>query len=254
MFGCSSEAWKAEVTKRLVRPSRCRAGWRQMVATLWGGECFRTVSHRTHFVYDLGKSRGELHFSHGTFMYSGKPFYGHHWDPNTESPALSLKEHLLWRLPLLRPGGLLKSFFPMHTKDEALRDELATHLRLLERQGVIAGWHDRRILAGHEWAGVIDTYLQTAHIILLLVSADFLASDYCYDIEVQRAMARHEAGEARVIPVILRAVDWHSAPFGKLQALPKDGHPVTSWANHDEALLDVARGIRVVAQEMIFHP
>jgi hypothetical protein len=86
------------------------------------------------------------------------------------------------------------------------------------------------------------------------VSADFLASDYCYDIEVQRAMARHELGEARVIPIILRAVDWYSAPFGKLQALPKDGHPVTSWSNHDEAFLDVTRGIRVVAQEMVFHP
>jgi hypothetical protein len=78
-----------------------------------------------------------------------------------------------------------------------------------------------------------------------------LASNYCYDIEVQQAMARHETGEACVIPIILRAVDWHSAPFGKLQALPKDGRPVTSWSNQDEAFLNVARSIRVVAETMV---
>jgi hypothetical protein len=87
-----------------------------------------------------------------------------------------------------------------------------------------------------------------------LVSADFLASDYCYDNEVQQAMARHDAGEARVIPVILRPVDWHSAPFGALQALPKDGRPVTSWPTHDGAFADVARGIRAVAEALSRRP
>jgi len=142
-------------------------------------------------------------------------------------------------------------FFSYAHRDEDLRDELAKHLRLLERQRIIAGWHDRRIPAGGEWAGEIDTHLQTARIILLLVSADFLASDYCYDIEVQQAMARHEAGEARVIPIILRPVDWHSALFGKLQALPKDARPVTSWPDRDEAFLDIARSIRRVAEAAV---
>jgi len=145
-------------------------------------------------------------------------------------------------------------FFSYAHRDEDLRDELANHLRLLERQRIIAGWHDRRISAGDEWAGEIDTHLQTARIILLLVSADFLASDYCYDIEVQQAMARHEAGEAIVIPIILRPVDWHSALFGKLQALPKDGRPVTSWPNRDEAFLDIARSIRRVAEVALSRP
>src|SRR3954471_1709733 len=111
-----------------------------------------------------------------------------------------------------RPAAPISLFYSYSHKDEALRDELETHLSLLKRQGVIAGWHDRRIEAGTEWAGAIDKNLEEAGIILLLVSADFLASPYCWDVEVRRAMERHEAGTARVIPVILRPVDWHSAP------------------------------------------
>ena len=118
-------------------------------------------------------------------------------------------------------------FYWYSHKDEALRKKLETHLSLLQDQGVISGWHDRRIEAGTEWDGAISKNLEEAGIILLLVSADFLASRYCRDVEIKRAMERHEAGTARVIPVILRPVDWHTAPFGKLQALPRDGKPVT---------------------------
>ena len=89
-------------------------------------------------------------------------------------------------------------------------------------------WHDRRIAPGQEWAGEIDDALEHADVVLLLVSADFLASDYCYDKEMTRALTRHEQGSARVVPVILRPCDWQSSPFGKLQALPLDGKPVTS--------------------------
>lgn len=103
-------------------------------------------------------------------------------------------------------------------------------------------------------AGQIDTHLETAKIILLLVSADFMASNYCNEVELKRAMERHESGKARVIPIILRAVDWHHAPFGKLQAVPKDGRPVTSWSDPDEAFLDIARGIRAVAEELATNP
>jgi len=152
------------------------------------------------------------------------------------------------------PQRAIEVFFSYAHEDEALRDELAKHLRLLERQAIIAGWHDRQITAGREWAGALDAHLQTARIILLLVSADFLGSDYCYDIEMQQAMIRHEAGEARVIPVILRPVDWHSAPFGRLQALPKNGRAVTNWPTHDDAFVDIARGIRTVAEEMAQNP
>ena len=149
--------------------------------------------------------------------------------------------------PLAAPISL---FYSYSHKDEALRKQLETHLSLLKDQGDIRGWHDRGIEAGTEWDGVIGQNLEEAGIILLLVSADFLASPYCKDVEIARAMERHEAGTARVIPVILRPVDWHSAPFGRLQALPRNGRPVTMWKNRDEAFTDVARSIREVATHL----
>lgn len=148
----------------------------------------------------------------------------------------------------------LELFFSYAHEDEPLRDKLARHLSTLKRQQVIADWHDRRISAGTEWAGQIDTHLNTARIILLLISSDFIASDYCYDVELTRALERHAAGTARVIPVILRPSDWHSAPFGKLQALPKDGKPISRWPDQDEAFLDVTQGIRRVAEELRRNP
>ena len=144
----------------------------------------------------------------------------------------------------------IEIFISYSHKDEALRERLGTHLSLLRRQGVIDAWHDRQIGAGDEWAGAIDAHLNSAAVILLLVSADFLASDYCYDLEMNRALERHDAGDARVIPVILRSVDWRGALFAKLQALPKDGMPVTSWPDQDEAFTDIARGIRKVVEDL----
>ncbi|MEX2247121.1 MAG: FxSxx-COOH system tetratricopeptide repeat protein, partial [Dehalococcoidia bacterium] len=144
----------------------------------------------------------------------------------------------------------IELFYSYSHRGEDLRDELERHLKILQREGAISNWHDRRITAGREWGGEISEHLESSGIILLLVSADFIASDYCWDVEVKRAIERHEAGTARVIPVILRDCDWHSAPFGKLQALPKDGKPITSWPNRDEAFADVARGIRKAIEEL----
>ncbi len=135
-------------------------------------------------------------------------------------------------------------FFSYSHKDEVLRDRLETHLAMLRREGAVETWHDRRITAGDEFAGVIDERIETAELILLLVSADFLNSNYCYEVEMKRAMERHAAGEARVIPIILGHCDWHSAPFGKLLAAPKDGKPIVSWPDLDEAFVDVIRQIR----------
>jgi hypothetical protein len=144
----------------------------------------------------------------------------------------------------------IEIFFSYALEDEALRDKLAKHLKLLERQGVIQAWYDRKITAGEEWKNEIDSHLESANIILLLISADFLASDYCYDIELKRALERHESNEARVIPIILRSVDWHRSPFGKLAALPKDGKAITSWQNEDEAFTDVVKGLRRVIDNL----
>jgi predicted aspartyl protease len=135
-------------------------------------------------------------------------------------------------------------------KDETLRNELETHISILKRRGIVSVWHDRRISGGMEWAHKIDDHLNRADIILLLVSADFIDSDYCYNKEMTRAMERHELEEARVIPVILRDCYWDLAPFSKLLAFPKDGKPVATWITRDEAFKDVAIGIRNVAEEL----
>lgn len=142
----------------------------------------------------------------------------------------------------------IKIFFSYAHKDEPLRDELSKHLAILKRQGVISEWHDRLISPGEKWADVIDDRINQAQIILLLVSSDFLASDYCYEIEMRRALERDESGEAVVIPIILRPCSWKGGLFEKLQALPKDAKPVTSWANPDEAFTNIAEGIRATVK------
>ncbi len=141
-------------------------------------------------------------------------------------------------------------FFSYAHEDEELRNELTKHLKLLERQGVISAWYDRDITAGEEWKPKILEKLNQSQLILLLISADFLASDFCWGVELQRAMERHEAKEARVIPIILREVDWKGAPFGKLQALPKNAEPVTNWSNRDQAFANIARGIRRAVEDL----
>jgi hypothetical protein len=133
-------------------------------------------------------------------------------------------------------------------KDEDLRDELAKHLRILVRQGVITDWHDRKITAGSQWKGEIDNHLNTSRVILLLISADFMDSDYCYDVEMKRALERHETKEARVIPIILRPVYWKGSPFAKLQALPREAKPVTSWEDRDEAFANIVEGIQAALE------
>ncbi|MDJ0578810.1 AAA-like domain-containing protein [Crocosphaera sp.] len=151
--------------------------------------------------------------------------------------------------PDLSPAPL-NIFISYSHRDEKLRETLGLHLSSLQRQGVVKSWHDRKISAGMEWAHAIDENLNSAKIILLLISENFIASDYCYDIEMKRAIIRHEEGEARVIPIILKPVDWSGTPFGRLQALPKDAKPVTTWSNRGEAFLNITEGIKKVAREI----
>ncbi|MDC0740928.1 toll/interleukin-1 receptor domain-containing protein [Polyangium mundeleinium] len=139
-------------------------------------------------------------------------------------------------------------FFSYSHRDEAMRDELAAHLSSLRRSGLIHEWHDRLIPAGESWKHAIDVHLEKAHLVLVLVSADFIASNYCYEIEMKRALERREAGQARVVPIIVRACDWHQTPLGALQALPRDAKPVAEWQSRDAAWTDVARGIRAVVE------
>ena len=144
----------------------------------------------------------------------------------------------------------LTVFYSYAHADEELRQQLEKHLALLRRQGVVGEWHDRKITAGQQWGEKIDHHLEDADLIMLLVSADFLASGYCRNVELKRAMERHKADEARVVPVILRACDWQTESFGELQALPKDAKPVKSWDDIDEAFTDIAKGIRKAVEEL----
>jgi hypothetical protein len=150
-----------------------------------------------------------------------------------------------------RKGAPLPTlFFSYSHADESLRDQLETHLSGLRRQGIISSWHDRRITAGTDLGQAIDHHLDTADIILLLISPDFVASDYCYEKEMILALQRHQRGDARVIPVILRPCDWHELPFGKLLAAPTDGRPITMWPNIDQAFLSVVVAIKGALKEL----
>jgi hypothetical protein len=133
-------------------------------------------------------------------------------------------------------------------EDESLRKELEKHLSLLQWQGHIRPWHDRQITPGTNWAKEVDRHLENASIILLLISSDFLASDYCYGVEMRRALQLHRAGKARVIPIFLRPVDWQKAPFSDLQGLPRNGRAVTEWPNHDMAFRDIAQSLRQIIE------
>jgi TIR domain len=142
----------------------------------------------------------------------------------------------------------LRLFCSYARKDDRLRNQFEIHLKLLQRKGIIASWHDRLIRAGERWGEGIAENLEQADLIVLLVSPDFIASDYCWDIEMARALERHESGEAWVVPVIVRDVDWSIAPFSRLQALPRDGRAVKCWRDRDAAWRNVVEGIRAVAE------
>jgi formylglycine-generating enzyme required for sulfatase activity len=149
-------------------------------------------------------------------------------------------------------GEALNVFISYSHQDEGLKDELVNyHLKLLQRDGKINTWQDRNIEAGAVWDEEIRNNLKKADIILMLVTRQFLASDYCYGKEMMRAIKRHEEGTARVISVILGPCSWQYTPFQKLQVLPQDGKPVTRWADQADAFLDIELGIRQVVDSLI---
>ena len=147
----------------------------------------------------------------------------------------------------------VRLFYCYSHDDMKLRNKLELHLGLLKREGLLAGWHDREILPGKEWEGQIDRNLNIAQIVLLLVSASFISSDYCYKVEMKRALERHKAGECRVVPIILRHCDWQGSQFGHLEALPSKGQVVMGgkWKNADEAFTNVAKGIRKLVSNIM---
>jgi hypothetical protein len=156
------------------------------------------------------------------------------------------------------PRAPVTLFYSYAHEDEALRDELQDHLMILERRGVVRSWHDRAIVAGRDWSREIDAHLRAADVVLLLISKDFIASDYIIGAEMTVAMERHRRGEVVVVPILLRQVDLQpedaeDLPFVELlavQGLPRDLKPVTSWTNRDEAWTSVASGLRTTVNEI----
>jgi hypothetical protein len=135
-------------------------------------------------------------------------------------------------------------FISYSHRDEAMLERLHTHLAMLRRESAISDWHDRMITAGQKIDSVVDVELESCQIFLPLVSPDFLASNYCYEKEMQRAIARHEEDRLKVIPIILEPCDWAASPLSKFKALPKDGKPVSDWSNQNAAWLNVVAELR----------
>jgi hypothetical protein len=140
-----------------------------------------------------------------------------------------------------RPAQVFFSYAP---EDRDLRDALIKHLALMRREGLLRAWHDEMIPPGAPFRPALEQQIDAADLILLLVSADYSASDECFERQMLRALARRERGEAHVVPILLRPCDWESAPFAELTPLPKNREPVTRWPDRDEAFMDIAAGIR----------
>jgi hypothetical protein len=138
----------------------------------------------------------------------------------------------------------IEVFYAYAPEDQSWVQELEKHLRLLQRQGLISTWHPRLIAAGEDWQHVTDSHFRKASIILLLISPDFLASDYCYSYEMKQALGREREKGVCVIPILLRPVDWQRAPFAHLSPLPSDATFLTEWTNLDRAFAEVTAGIR----------
>jgi len=151
---------------------------------------------------------------------------------------------------MTRPDKPIKLFYSYSHQDEPYRKKLETCLSGLKREGLIQEWHDRKILPGQSWAAAIDGNLESADLVLLLISPDFIASDYCHEIEMKRALQRHSAGLAEVVAVIIKPADWQHSDFAKLQVLPANGKPVQKWKPQGDAFLDIALGLRKLVESL----
>ncbi len=149
------------------------------------------------------------------------------------------------------PAKPIEIFLSYSYKDKELVDKFIPHLALLERRGIVKSWCNRELQAGANWENEISSNLVSANIILLFISADFLASDYSYGSEIKVAIERSRTGDAIVIPIILRSSAWHQSPIAKLQVLPKDGQPIILRKDIDNAFSEVAKEIGKVAESLV---
>jgi len=142
----------------------------------------------------------------------------------------------------------MKAFISYSHRDSPFLERLHTHLATLKREGKVKAWYDRDILAGGEINAEISGQLESCELFLALVSPDFLASNYCYEQEMQKAIELHDAGKSRIISIIVEPCDWQSTPLKRFKAVPRDGKPVSEWQNHNTAFLDVVTELRRIAE------
>lgn len=131
-------------------------------------------------------------------------------------------------------------FISYSQHDEPMMRQLVAHLSMLEADL----WPDRMLVGGERWAETLDDRLNTAEIVLLLVSHNFLSSNFCMKVELTRALERERKGETKIIPVIISDCDWENAPFNQFQILPTNRKAIESWEKQNEAFKDVVKGIR----------
>ena len=146
---------------------------------------------------------------------------------------------------------VVKVFWSYAHEDKSHRDELEKHLAALKHSGHIQTWYDRDIHPGEIWEQKIETHLSAADLILPLISHDFLASDYCWKVEMQQAMQKHRNGEAHIIPIILSPCDYKGTLVSHLEVLPTGGKAITLWSRRQEAYIDVARNIRALVEKLL---
>ncbi len=148
-------------------------------------------------------------------------------------------------------SGTFKAFFSYAHEDVAVVANLQKHLAPLRHEEIVEFWYDRDLVAGENWDNAITSQLENAHIVVVVISSDFVSSEYAYGKELRRALELHERGQLRVVPVIARNCRWQNLPIGRLQALPESGRPITSWTDPDDAYVSVALGIEEVARQLL---
>lgn len=176
-------------------------------------------------------------------------FY-YQFDENASTKKQKVQVPLQRQATNFTKGKGLNVFISYSHKDERYREQLEVHLKLLERQRIITTWSARQILPGDLYADAVHSSLESADIILPLISSNFISSNYCYDIEMQKALEKHRDNESWFIPIILRDCDWKHSPFAKFEVLPKGGKPINRWTTTDAAWSDIIAGLRRVAEHL----
>lgn len=183
-------------------------------------------------------------------LYAPKGLHAGYWAIRKEYRKARAKETKREKTSLADQKPSIKIFYGHAPEDEPLQNELEKHLSFLRRQGHITTWDDQDISAGTEWEPQTEAQLSSATIILLLISSDFINSEHCYRI-MEKALKRHNSGQAFVIPILLRPVHSRGLPISHLPALPTNGQPIVLWPNRDEAFSDIAGGIEQAVFKLI---